>query len=445
MQDFDLVLRCGHFVSMAGGEASAQNDVFLGCTGSKITAVLPWSKMNADSHAKPQWRTHRFIDARKKAVLPGLVNAHSHLPMSLFRGLADDLPFSDWLNKYILPLEGRVVNAEFVKLGTELSLLEALLSGTTQIYDMYFFEDEIAEVVDRVGARAVLGENVFDYEAPDNKGRTGNDWKILDRMVERYKGHPRITPFIAPHAPYSCSDDTIRKVMSYAEAKKLWIGMHVSETRPEVEASLKQYGKSPVERLYELGMMKLHCVFAHGVHLSDHDISLLKKCDTAVVNNPECNMKLGSGIAPITRLIAQGITVALGTDGPASNNDLNMFKEMDVAAKAQKYAQSDNTAMTAATALKMATWNGAKAFQQLNELGSLEVGKRADFIVVDLEVPNLQPLHDVVSQLVYAASGSEVETVVVDGKILIDERQPRTIDREDLYDRIAHFRKRAGF
>lgn len=434
MKQFDLVVRCGTLVPMKDGKYEVLKDQFLGVRGSRITEVSPW---NSDG-----WKSERTIDAREQIVLPGLINAHSHLPMTLFRGLGDDLPFHDWLNKYILPLEAKLVAPDFVRVGTELACAESLLGGVTTLYDMYYFEDVVAEVLERMGLRGLVGETVFDFTAPDNKARDGGDWRILDKLCERWGKHERVRPMIAPHAPYSCNDDLLRRASEYARKKDILLGIHVAETKGEVEGSLKDHGKTPVKRLWDLGVMEAHCAFAHCVHLSDEDIQLMAKAKTSAVYNPESNMKLSSGAAPIRRLLEGGVTVALGTDGPASNNDLNIFKEMDTGAKLQKLTDGRNDAVSAVELLRMATWSGARALGLGDVTGSIEVGKFADFIVVDPRAPHMQPLYDVAAQLVYAATGQEVRLTVCHGKILMEDRRITGLDMTGLLKRVDEMRKR---
>lgn len=437
-QSFDLVIRCGHLLTMTSGAGESPiTDQFIGVRDSKIVSIENWKSSG--------WATKEFIDASNKIVMPGLVNGHCHLPMTLFRGLADDLPFEQWLKSYIFPLEARLVSPEFSKLGAELAILEALSTGTTTIVDMYYFENSIAETCERGGMRAILGQTFIDFAAPDNKELNGNDWKLLDALREQFSGHSRITPALAPHAPYTVGDETFKKVHQYAAKYKLPITVHVSETKHEVETSLKQYGKTPLKRLNDLGVLDTHTIMAHCVHLTDEEMKLASQKWASVVHNPESNMKLGSGAAPIQKLINAGICVGLGTDGPASNNDLNMFNEMDSAAKLQKLVHEDNTAMTATMALRMATREGAKALGLGAQVGTLEIGKLADIIVIDPCVPNMQPMHNILSQLVYASSGREVETVIIHGEIVFRDRRATRIDANSVFDRVNHYRSKNKF
>ncbi len=422
---------------MKGGDTATQGNMLLGVEKEKITAIEPW--------AEGTWSATKVLRAPHAVIMPGLINAHTHLPMSLFRGLADDLSFDDWLLKNILPLEARVVNPEFVRVGTELSLLEMIAAGTTCMAEMFYFDDEIAEVVDQAGMRALVGESILDFAVPDNKNLDGSDFRIMDKLFEKYQRHERIRPSIAPHSPYTCGDETLKKVLSYAQKKDIPIQIHVSETQGEWERSLKEHGMSPLARLKKLGYLDHPALFAHCVHLDEADTKLLAKSQASPVYNPESNMKLSAGAAPIRRYLDHGIKVAIGTDSAASNNDLNLFKEMDCGCKMQKLVNKSTTALTAPEALRMATLDGAHALGLADKVGSLEIGKLADFIAVDLRAPHMQPLHSIASQLVYAANGSEVQHVVCHGKILFEDRQYRTLDPAAVLQRVHDHRKKAAF
>jgi len=429
--NFDLLVRADYLLTLRHGREEVLRDAALGVNGNKIEFLGPWS---------PSLTGRKFVDAGRDAlVMPGLLNCHMHLPMGLFRGLADDLPFDRWLNEYILPLEGRLVNPEFVRLGTELALAECIRAGTTFVAEMYYFDDDIAEVVDRSGLRGLIGETVYDFIAPDNKSQNANDYSILQRLTERYKGHDRVQASIATHAPYSCSDATLKKALAYARKHDLTLQIHVAETKNEFDGSMKEHGKTPVARLRDLGFLDHPSLFAHCVHLTDDDIKLMARSKATAVYNPESNMKLGAGVSPIRKMLDAGVNVALGTDGSASNNDLSLFKEMDAGTKLQKLSARNNTELTALETLRMATLGGAKGVRLEKQLGTLETGKLADFIVMNLRVPHMQPVHVLSSQLVYAANGSEVETVVVGGKLLMERRKLLTLNEDSIFDRVQEF------
>lgn len=429
--ELDLGIRCDYLLSMKGGDTAVARDAFVGIRGSRIEVVEPWRD--------GAWRPKRLIHARDQVVMPGLINGHTHLPMVLFRGLADDQPFHDWIFKYIIPLEAKFVREDFVRVGTELGALESLRSGVTTVCDMYYHEDVIADVLDRMGARAVVAEAIADFPIPDDPARDGNNWRIIDRMRERYRGHERITAALGPHAPYSCSDETLARVREYAARHAMPVLIHVAETRKEYDDSIAQHGMSPVKRLAERGILDLKPICAHCVHLNDEDIGLMARSGAAAIYNPESNMKLGCGVARVPEMLKAGVRVGIGTDGAASNNDLCLFRDLDAGAKLQKLAHEDNTAMTAAQALRLATCDGARALGLGDRIGSLEPGKLADVIAVDLRYPHLQPVHDVVSQLVYAATGLEVSTVICHGRILMENSEMPGVDPGRIYAEAAAY------
>lgn len=441
MKKFDIAIRCGHLLSMkedASGKSEAvKQKQLIGIVGSKIVYV--------GDDAENAFEAKEWINAQDKIVMPGMVNGHCHLPMSLFRGLADDLGFQTWFFDYILPLERRLVSPEFVRLGTQVSAIECIRSGTTTVCDMYFYENEIARTWDKAGLRGFLGESITDFDAPDNKNRDGEPYKILEDMLKDYGDSDRIQVALAPHAPYSCSNATLKEVMERARAYNVPMTIHVSETKAEVEDSLKQYKKTPVERLQEFGFLDHRCVFAHCVHLTDSDMNLMANSQASAIHNPESNAKLGVGIARVRKMIDCKICMGLGTDGPASNNNLNMFTEMDMAAKLQKLQSGDSSGMTAIESLKLATLGGARALGMGEVTGSIEVGKFADIVVVDTDSAHMQPLHDVRAQLVYSATGGEVSTVLCHGKILLKDRVLSTLDEKDVLKQVAQYRQRENF
>lgn len=441
MTNYNLAIECGHLMTMAKGSdgkiEGPKTNWVIAVSGSQIMFVGPKAEFKGD--------VTEWIDASDKIVMPGLVNGHCHLPMSLFRGLADDLPFQNWLFDYILPLERRLVSPEFVRLGTLLSAVECIRRGTTTVCDMYFFENEIAKTWVEAGLRGFLGESITDFDAPDDKDKDGKPYRILEEMLKNYGQSETITVALAPHAPYSCSNATLKQVIENAKRFQVPMTIHVSETKAEVEDSLKQYGKSPVERLQEFGFTEHPTVCAHCVHLSERDIEILAGSKCSAVHNPESNLKLGVGIAPVRSMIDKGVRVGLGTDGPASNNNLNMFVEMDYAAKLQKLQSGNSTGMTAIEAIDLATARGAEALGLGATVGSIEVGKRADIIVLNPNKAHMQPLHDVRSQVVYSATGSEVETVLCHGRVLMKDNVLTTLDESGILTAIKKYREKENF
>lgn len=435
MARFSTGIRCETLVSMRGGRAIPERDIFVGISGEKITAVQPWQPNLAAECA-------HFIEAKTKVVLPGFVNTHTHLAMTLFRGLEDDVPFHVWLFERILPLENDLVNADFVDVGSSLALLESIRFGVTTVNEMYFYCERVAEVLDRMGVRGYVSQTWSSFPLPEDKDLGRDKKKIFMRLWEKFGNRGRVRASLAPHAPYSCDDGILSEVAKLADETGAPIHIHVSETKKEVEDSYTQFNRSPVRRLLDLGVLRKGTICAHSIHLNEEDIQLLKNSGAGVAYNPDSNAKLGSGTAPIARYLSLNIPVAFGTDGTASNNDLSIFGAMDLGTKLQKLAGSNNTAMIAEQALVAATLGGAKVLGLENEIGSIEVGKQADLILVDLEFPHMQPVHSIVSQLVYAANGLEVDTVFCAGRILLKDKKHVGFDVSSIYARANEWRDR---
>ena len=366
-----------------------------------------------------------IIDCKGKVVMPGLCNAHTHVSMSLLRNYANDLPLFQWLSEKIWPIEDKF-NGKHVYWGSMLSIAEMIKSGTTSFSDMYFFMEEVAKAVDETGVRGVLSRGMMGESAEGDER-----FSELRSLYKNYNGasNGRITVMAGPHAPYTCSDNYLKSVMDIASELNLPIHIHLSESRGEVEESIEKYGKSPIEHMEELGLFKFKTLAAHCVHLSDNDIDILKKYNVSVANNPGSNLKLGNGFAPVKKLLDKGVNVALGTDGASSNNNQNMFEEMNLASIINKALCEDTTVVPAIKAIEMGTINGALAMN-LNNVGAVEVGKKADLIVVDFNKPHLYPNLDMVSSIVYSAQGSDVSHVIVNGKVLMDNYELKTIDIE---------------
>lgn len=433
--ELDLLLTSQYVSTLQADRPFVENNLYLGIKDSKITYL--GSKESAPN-------SKAFRDLKNTWMMPGLINAHTHLPMTLFRGYSDDVPLQDWLTKHIFPAEARLVNPEFVRIGSELAALEALHSGTTCMADMYYFETDIADIMDQSGMRAFLGQSVIDFPAPDNKKLDGSDYKLMDALIERCQNNNRLHAMIAPHAPYTCSDETLKKAAAYAKNREILLSIHVSETAHEVAESLKIHSQTPVARLQKLGVLDTPSLFAHCVHVTDEDIAIMAKSPVSAIYNPESNMKLGSGAAPIRKMLDQGVSVGLGTDGCASNNDLNMIREMDTGAKLQKLSLSDNSAITAQELIKLATVNGARALGIDNSIGSLKVGLEADLIGIDLNHAHLQPVHEIAS-LIYSLQGFEVKDVYVAGKALVQDHKCLSLDKESILDRLNFYRKKMSF
>lgn len=389
-----------------------------------------------------------IIDCTGQYIIPGLVNAHTHVPMTLLRGMADDLRLDVWLMGYIMPVEREFVSSEFVKLGTTLACGEMIRGGTTTFCDMYYFESDIAEATAAAGMRAMLCESILKFPTPD--AATYEDSLAYTReFIEQWRDHPLIKPTIAPHAPYSNTEDTLRLSADLAKEYDRPLMIHIAETAREVEDNLKQHGKTVVPWVKDQGILDVPIIAAHCVHIDEHEMRILKKHGATVAHCPSANLKLASGIASISEMLELGVNVAIGTDGPASNNDLDMFEEMRLAALLAKVTPHDPTALPAKTALTMATINGARALGMDDIIGSLEVGKRADIVIVDGN-----PLHNIprfdsnpeapYSQLVYATHSSDVCHTLVHGKFLMRDRELLTIDETSLRERATSYAAEVG-
>jgi 5-methylthioadenosine/S-adenosylhomocysteine deaminase len=380
------------------------------------------------------YRGWERIDASGKLVMPGLINAHTHAPMTLFRGIADDLPLETWLQEYIWPAEAKWVDPNFVRLGTQLAAAEMIRSGTVLFCDMYFFEDDIAEACKEIGLRVVIGEGLVDFPNPDYKtpeeGLERNEY-----LLRKWGNDSLVFPSIQPHSPYTASPELMQQSKALADEYGVPYLLHVSETQSEVQESIEKYGRTPVGRLADLGVLGPTTVAIHAVHLTDEDVELLAQHRAGVVHCPESQLKLASGFTPVPRLLWAGVKVGLGTDGAASNNDLNMFGEVGTAAKVHKVIAGDPTAMPARQALSMATLQAARVLGLEDRLGSLEVGKCADLIVLDLDVPHMVPVYDITSHLVYAAHSSDVRTVIIDGRVVMRDRELLTLDEGQIFAR----------
>jgi 5-methylthioadenosine/S-adenosylhomocysteine deaminase len=431
---FDLGIKAETLLPMAGA-VTVETNRFIGIKDGKIQEVGPWT-------AKRRAQCKRIIDGTGMVCLPGLINGHTHLPMTLFRGLEDDVPFHKWLFERILPLEGQMVSKSFVKDGTELALLECIRFGVTTVNEMYFYAGVTAEAIDRAGIRAIVSQTMADFPLPEDKVLGTDKFAIVRDLRKKYHHHPRIEIGFAPHAPYSCSDELLQKVAVEARKWNAPVHIHVSETRQEVDDSLAKHKMTPVDRLANLGFLGPRVLCAHCVHLDSREREILKKSGASVIHNPDSNAKLGSGIAPVAQYLKIGVPVALGTDGAASNNDLSMFGAMDLGTKLQKLKNGDSTAMKAAEALFAATLGGARALGLDKVTGSLEVGKSADLILVDFNYPHLQPVNDPISHLVYSTQGLEVDTVMCAGKVLLEKGKFKTMKPAPIYKKANGWRKK---
>jgi 5-methylthioadenosine/S-adenosylhomocysteine deaminase len=430
----DIIIRGGTVVTMDGSSRVIENGA-VAVKGERIVAVGTAVEIAA------KYAAARVISGIGKVVMPGLINTHTHVPMVLFRGIADDLLLMEWLQKYIFPAEAKNVDEQFVRWGTKLGCLEMIQGGTTTYVDMYYFEDAIADETARAGMRAVLGETLIDFPAPDNK-----TWDAGMTYVEKYaakwKGHPLITPAIAPHAAYTVSTDHLKQAHAFSERLGVPLVIHAAEDPAEVKTIQERYGSSSVAYLERIGLLDERVIAAHMIWPTGDDIGTLAKRRVGVAHCPQSNMKLAGGAAPVPQMLKAGVAVGLGTDGAASNNDLNLWEEMDTAAKLHKLTSKDPTVLNAREALEMATIGGARAIHQNKEIGSLEAGKRADLIIVGMDSVHQAPIYNVYSQLVYATKASDVQTVIINGRVVMANRRVLTIDERIVRMKASEYRDR---
>jgi len=375
----------------------------------------------------PDWQGE-IIDAQDAIIMPGLVNSHTHLAMTLFRGLADDMPLKQWLFEKIFPAEAKFLNPETVYLGSLLGCLEMIASGTTCFIDGYFFQDETVRAAHESGLRGLIAQGVIDFTAPGVQDPKKN-LKVARTFMERWSGFSNlIMPGIFCHSPVTCSHGTLKGAWEISQEFGLPLQVHLSETAEEVTEIMEKTGTRPVHYLDQIGLMDRGLIAAHGIHLDDGEMECLKEKGVKLVHVPESNMKLSSGVARAVEMVNMGLIIGLGTDGCSSNNNLDLFCEMDTAAKLSKVAGLDPVGLNARTVIKMATTWGASILGLEKEIGTLEKGKRADIIVIDLQQPHLCPIYDPFSALVYAANGADVRDVIVDGKVLMRNREFTTLD-----------------
>ncbi|MFH1821002.1 MAG: amidohydrolase family protein [Methanobacteriota archaeon] len=413
----DILIKDARVVTMNSGRQVIERGS-VAVEGDKIVAVGAEFKDKAD----------RVIDARGKVVLPGLVNGHTHLPMVLLRGLADDMPLMEWLTTKVWPIEQNMKDKD-CQVGAQLGCLEMIKSGTTCFADQYFKMEQVARGVDEAGIRGVLSYGMIDMWDPKKRE---SEVRIAQDFVKNFQGkaNGRILTMFGPHAPYTCSRECLLEAKELAKKFGVGIHIHLAESRDELKQVAEKYGKRPVEYLDSIGFLGPEVLAAHCVWVNENEVSILRDRGVKPVHNPVSNMKTGCGVAPIPEMLAVGIPVALGTDGAASNNSLDMFKEMKAAALLNKVHKMNPVVVPAASALEMATINGAVALGLQNKIGSIEVGKKADLIIVDLKKPHLTPIHSIISHLVYSATGGDVDTMVVDGKVLMEDRKVLSLDEK---------------
>ena len=428
MQDVDLIIT-GSKALLLDEKNTCLNNAAVAVNGDKIIAV------DDSKIILKQFEAKKTIEAGDSLIMPGFVNCHTHAAMTCFRGIADDLELMDWLNNYIFPAEAKNVNKELAYWGSLLGAAEMIKSGTTTFCDMYIFEDETARAAKEAGIRCLVGEVLFDFPSPNFK--TPEEGVAYTKMlIEKWQDDPLVNIMIEPHALYTCSQPLLADVKKLSEEFNVPIGLHLLENAAEKKQLEEKFGKGAVSFLKDIGYLNEQLVAFHCVHFTEEDMKMFADYGCKVSHNPASNMKLASGVAPVPEMIKAGVTVGLGTDGCASNNNLDMIKEMGTTAKLHKVARLDPTVMDAQTVVRMATIEGAKTLGMEKKIGSLESGKKADIIVIGLNEPHLTPLYCEYSHLVYATSGADVDTVVINGKVVMENRKLLTINEQDVMQKV---------
>jgi 5-methylthioadenosine/S-adenosylhomocysteine deaminase len=416
----DTLITGGTIVTMNASREVIE-DGAIGISDGKIEVIGKRSDVVRSTRAK------RTIDAAGKVIIPGLINTHTHVPMVLFRGISDDLDLNDWLTKFIFPAEAKNVNEAFVRAGTRLGLAEMIRGGTTTYCDMYYFEDAIADETKRAGVRGVLGETIIQFPVSDNK-TPDEALAYTERFLKKWQNDPLIVAAAAPHAPYTVSTAHLKAIRAQSDRFNSPVVIHVAETKKERDDILKQYGRTPAAYLDNIGFLSDRTIAAHSVWLTPDEINIYKTRGVGSAHCPTSNMKLASGVSPVPAMLAKGVAVGLGTDGAASNNDLDMWEEIDLAAKLHKLNSNDPKTLPAEQAFEMATIGGARALHLDKLIGSIEAGKRADIVIVDFDSPHQTPYYNVFSHLVYATKASDVRTVIINGRVVMSNRRLLTLN-----------------
>jgi 5-methylthioadenosine/S-adenosylhomocysteine deaminase len=428
MQDVDMVISGGWILMMDEKDRKIQKGA-LAISGDTIIAVGNTEEIEKEYAGKKR------INATDCLVMPGLINGHTHAAMTCFRGLADDMELMTWLNNYIFPAEAKNVDPELAYWGSVLACAEMIKSGTTTFCDMYIFEDETAQAAKKAGMRCLLGEVLFDFPSPNFK-TPEEGLAYTEMLIKKWADDPLVNILVEPHSLYTCSPSLLSSAKKLADRYHVPLGLHLLENRDEAKQLKEKFGKSAVAFLEETGYLDEQFIAFHCVCMENENIRMFADHGCKVVHNPESNMKLASGVSPVMEMIEAGITVGLGTDGCASNNNLDLFQEMDSAAKLEKSARLDPTIMSARTVLHMATSRGAKVLGFDRLVGTLEPGKKADIVMVDMKKPHLTPLYDEYSQLVYAANGADADTVLINGHVVMENRRLLTINETEAMERV---------
>ena len=434
MRETDILITGGTVVSLDEKDTIIPSGA-LAITGDSITALGPSEEILS------AYRGRETIDVPGCLIMPGLINAHTHAAMTCFRGIADDMELMDWLNNYIFPAEARNVDPELAYWGSMLACAEMIKSGTTTFSDMYIFEEETARVAKQSGMRCLLGEVLFDFPSP-NFPTPAEGLAYTERLIRKWADDPLVNIMVEPHSLYTCSPELLKSAKELADRYRVPLSTHLLENAAEARQLKEKFGKRATTFLKELGMLDERFFAFHCVVMDEEDIRVFADHGCKVVHNPESNMKLASGVAPISAMLRLGVTVGLGTDGCASNNNLDMFQEMDTAAKLEKSARLDPTVMSARTVLRMATCDGAKVLGLERLIGTLEAGKKADVCIIDMNKPHLTPLYDEYSHLVYTVGGADVDTVLINGKVVMRDRHLLTIDEQEAMRRVRGIAER---
>ncbi|WP_404272824.1 amidohydrolase [Vibrio cholerae] len=427
--DADLMITDAMVLTMNGDKTVYQNGTVV-VKENKIIAV-------GGAELAKQYQAKQVLDVDGDILMPGLINTHTHVSMTVFRSLGDDVP--DRLHRYIFPLESKLVSPDMVRIGANLGNVEMLKGGVTTYADMYYFEDEVAKTVDKIGMRAVLGQSVIQFPVADAKNADEGIQYALN-FIEQYKNHPRITPAFAPHAPYTNTTETLQKIAKLSLEKQVPVLIHLAESdREQEKIAERANGLSPVQYMHQIGALNANLVGAHMILVDDKDIELVKASDMGVAHNMSANIKSAKGVSPALKMYDQGVRIGLGTDGPMSGNTLSTIDEFNQVAKVHKLVNHDRAAMPPLKVIDMATMGAAKALHMEEKIGSLEVGKLADMIVIDTKAPNMVPIYNPYSALVYSANSGNVRHAIIDGKLVMQDRQIHTVDEEQIRQEASAF------
>ncbi len=411
----DIIIENGTLLTMNDSDDVLQNHSVV-ISRDKITDI---GKAN---EIKEKYQAQTTIDATDKIIMPGLINTHTHTGMTLLRGFADDLPLQIWLNKYVFPTEAHFVSPEFVKTSLQLAMLEMILSGTTTFNDMYFYQKNNAEIISEMGMRAMLSESVANFPVPGNENfKTA--LKYSQEFIDQYKNHELIIPAVAVHAPFTATQEILQATKDVANQNNVSFNIHLSETDWETQTIKERHNLTSTQWLHKLNILDSKTIAAHAIHLTPQDIEIIKKQDVGIAHNPECNMKISSGIAPIPTYLNNNIKVGIGTDGAASNNNLDLLEEIHTMALLHKVATAEPTVLPAKECLKIATIKGAKVIGMENEIGSIEKGKKADIITINTDAPHAIPLYDPYSAIVYALNSNDVNDSIINGNLIMQNRK----------------------